>query len=146
MPVQVPLACEIQKSTTSHCCRDTESLVANLYALFVHYYHCTTTKTTVVKWSLFQDNLGKPVADLYFTETELMGCQWHQLNYIQIICTFFQTDNHASTSSLSFYRPDALCFPAISTIFIPALMTQPLSSFLKTCPYHLSLFPRCAPL
>jgi len=27
---------------------------------------------------------------------------------MQIICTLLQTDNHASTSSLSFYRPDAL--------------------------------------
>ena len=27
---------------------------------------------------------------------------------MQIICTSLQTDNHASTSSLSFYRPDAL--------------------------------------
>jgi len=34
--------------------------------------------------------------------------QWHQLGHMQIICTSLQTDNHASTSSLSFYRPDAL--------------------------------------
>ena len=27
---------------------------------------------------------------------------------VQIICTLFQTDNHASISSLNFYRPDAL--------------------------------------
>jgi len=27
---------------------------------------------------------------------------------MQIICTLLQTDNHASTSLLSFYRPDAL--------------------------------------
>ena len=40
---------------------------------------------------------------------EMMGCQWHQLNHMQIICTSLQTDNHASTSSLHiFYRPDAL--------------------------------------
>ena len=31
----------------------------------------------------------------------MMGQQWHQLYHIQ-------TDNHASTSPLSFYRPDAL--------------------------------------
>ena len=40
-----------------------------------------------------------------------MGWQWHQLDHMQIICTSLQTDNHASTSPLSFYRPDAL--PAI---------------------------------
>ena len=37
-----------------------------------------------------------------------MGWQWHQLNHMQIICTSLQTDNHASTSSLNFYRTDAL--------------------------------------
>jgi len=38
----------------------------------------------------------------------MVGWQWHQLDHMQIICTSLQTDNHASTSSLSFYRPDAL--------------------------------------
>jgi len=38
-----------------------------------------------------------------------MGWQWHQLDHMQIICTFLQTDNHAlSTLPLSFYMPDAL--------------------------------------
>jgi len=37
-----------------------------------------------------------------------MGWQWHQLDHTQIICTSLQTDNHASTSPLSFYRLDAL--------------------------------------
>ena len=39
-----------------------------------------------------------------------MGWQWHQLDHMQIICTLLQTYNHASTSPLSFYRPDT--FPA----------------------------------
>jgi len=34
--------------------------------------------------------------------------QWHQLDHMQTICTSFQTDNHTNTSSLNFYRPDAL--------------------------------------
>jgi len=38
---------------------------------------------------------------------EMMGWQWHQLDHMQIICTLLQTDIHASTSSLSFYMPDA---------------------------------------
>jgi len=38
----------------------------------------------------------------------MMGWQWHQLDHTQIICTSLQTVNHASTSPLSFYRPDAL--------------------------------------
>jgi len=37
-----------------------------------------------------------------------MGWQWHQLDHMQIICTSFQSDNQASTSPLSFCRPDAL--------------------------------------
>jgi len=37
-----------------------------------------------------------------------MGWQWHQLDHMQITCTLLQTDNHASTSPLSFYRSDAL--------------------------------------
>jgi len=38
----------------------------------------------------------------------MIGWQWDQLDHMQIICTSFQTDNHASISPLSFYRPDAL--------------------------------------
>ena len=34
----------------------------------------------------------------------MMGWQWHQLDHMEIICTSLQTDNHASTSPLSFYR------------------------------------------
>jgi len=32
-----------------------------------------------------------------------MGWQWHERDHMQIICTSLQTDNHASTSSLSFF-------------------------------------------
>jgi len=34
----------------------------------------------------------------------MMGWQWHQLDHMQIICTMLQTDNHASTSPLSFLQ------------------------------------------
>ena len=33
--------------------------------------------------------------------------QWHQLGHMQV-CTYLQTDNHASTLPLCFYRPGAL--------------------------------------
>jgi len=36
-----------------------------------------------------------------------MGWKWHQLEHLQIIFTSLQTDNHANTSSLSFYRLDS---------------------------------------
>jgi len=42
-----------------------------------------------------------------FTEARDSEWQWHQLGHRQI-CTSLQTDNHASTPPLVFYRPDAL--------------------------------------
>jgi len=39
---------------------------------------------------------------------EMIGWQWHQTDHMQIIGTSLQTDNHASTLSLSLYSPDAL--------------------------------------
>ena len=50
-----------------------------------------------------------------------IGWKWHQLDHMQIICTSLQTDNHASTSPLSFfYRLDTLPvvppFPQIDII------------------------------
>jgi len=37
-----------------------------------------------------------------------LGMQWLQLDHVQTMCTSLQTDNHTKTSSLSFYRLDAL--------------------------------------
>jgi len=39
---------------------------------------------------------------------EMTVWQWDQLERVQIICTLLHTDNHASTLSPIFYRPDAL--------------------------------------
>ena len=49
----------------------------------------------------------KGKTNLDFTEARDSGWQWHQLGHMQV-CTSLQTDNHASTSPLSFCRPDAL--------------------------------------
>jgi len=38
----------------------------------------------------------------------LMKQEWQQLDHVQIIRTSLQTDNHASTSAVIFYRSDAL--------------------------------------
>ena len=35
-------------------------------------------------------------------QQETTGWRWHQLDHMQIICTSLQTDNHSSTSQLSF--------------------------------------------
>ena len=53
-----------------------------------------------------QKGYGKPIWILMKQET--MGWQWHQLNYMQIICTMLQTDNHASTLSLNFFTAQML--------------------------------------
>jgi len=42
-----------------------------------------------------------------FTEARDSEWQWHQLGHMQV-GTSLQTDNHASTLPLSFYRLDAL--------------------------------------
>jgi len=49
--------------------------------------------------------------NLDYTEAEDSEWQWHQLGHMQI-CTSLQTDNHASTPPLSFYRPS--CRPTNS--------------------------------
>ena len=49
----------------------------------------------------------KRKTNLDFTGARDSEWQWHQLGHMQV-CTLLQTDNHASTPPLSFYRPDAL--------------------------------------
>ena len=49
----------------------------------------------------------KGKANLDFTEARDSEWQWHQLGHIQV-CISLQTDYHASTPPLVFYRPDAL--------------------------------------
>jgi len=73
-----------------------------LLLLLLHPFNGLFSRTT----SVSQHQKGKPFWILL--EQEMMGWQWHQLDHMQIICTSLQTDNHASTSPLSFYRPDAL--------------------------------------
>jgi len=49
----------------------------------------------------------KEKTNLDFTEARDSEWQWHQLGHMQV-CTSLQTDNHASTPLLFFYRSDAL--------------------------------------
>ena len=63
--------------------------------------HLTFSRTTRV--SRYQ----KGKTNLDFTGARDSEWQWHQLGYMQV-CTSLQTDNHASTPPLCFYRPDAL--------------------------------------
>jgi len=70
-----------------------------------HYFIRLTAfycRTTWVGWQ----QKGKPFWILL--EQEMLGWQWHQLDHMQIIFTLLQTDNHATTSPLCSYSPDAL--------------------------------------
>jgi len=49
----------------------------------------------------------KGKTNLDFTGARDSEWQWHQLGHMQV-CTSLQTDNHANTPPLVFYRPDAL--------------------------------------
>ena len=68
----------------------------------LHPFNGLCSRTTWVSWH----QKGKTFRILL--EQEMMWWQWHQLDHMQIICTSLQTDNHASTSPLSLYGPDAL--------------------------------------
>ena len=73
--------------------------------LLLHPFNCLFSMTTWVSW------YQKSKASLDLNEARadgVLGWQWHQLDHMQTICTSLQTENHTNTSSLKFYRPDAL--------------------------------------
>jgi len=70
--------------------------------VLLHPFNGLFPKTTLV--SRYQK--GKSSLDL--NEARDREWQWHQLDHKQTICTLRQADNHTSTSSLNFYRPDGL--------------------------------------
>jgi len=75
----------------------------------------TTTTTTSTANGFFSGTTwvscyqkGKTSLDLNEArDYGVWGWQWQQLDHVQTICTLLQTHNHANTSSLIFYRPDA---------------------------------------
>jgi len=64
--------------------------------LLLHPFNSLFSRTTWVS----RHQKGKPLWILL--EQEMMGWHWHQLDHMQIFCTLLQTDNHVSTSPLSF--------------------------------------------
>jgi len=62
----------------------------------------TTTQTTTISTPF-----NGLFSNLDFTGARDSEWQWHQLGHMQV-CTSLQTDNHANTPPLVFYRPDAL--------------------------------------
>ena len=67
----------------------------------------TYTRLMTLSRTTWISQYQKGKTNLDFTEARDSEWQWHQLGNMQV-CTLLQTDNHASTSPLSFYRPDAL--------------------------------------
>ena len=60
----------------------------------------------------------KGKTNLDFTGARDSEWQWHKLGHMQV-CTSLQTDNHASTPPLCFYRPDALPVSVRNSVQIP---------------------------
>ena len=76
-------------------------MLSLILLLLLHPFNGPLSRTTRVSWC------QKGKTNLDFTEARDSEWQWHQLGHMQV-CTSLQTDNHASTPQLSFYRPDAL--------------------------------------
>jgi len=65
----------------------------------------------------------KGKTNLDFTEARDSEWQWHQLGHMQV-CTSLQTDNHASTSPLSFLQAGCpFCRPTNSVKALKARLT-----------------------
>ena len=79
----------------------TWKLLGIIYSMHTHTFNGPFSGTTQV--SRYQ----KGKTNLDFTEARDSEWQWHQLGHMQV-CSSLQTDNHASTPPLVFYRPDAL--------------------------------------
>jgi len=73
-----------------------------------HLFNGPLSGTTQVSW------YQKDKTNLNFTEARDSEWQWHQLGHMQT-CTPLQTNNHASTPSLSFLQAGCLsCRPTNS--------------------------------
>jgi len=66
-----------------------------------NYIHLTASfpgQTTCVS----RNQKGKTILDFNETKDDGGRWQWHQVDYMQIICTSLQTNNHASTLTINF--------------------------------------------
>jgi len=87
--------------------------------LLLHPFNGLSSRTTWVS----RHQKGKPFWILL--QQEMMGWQWHQLDDMQIICTSFQTDHHASTPALSFLQAGCpSCHPTNSVKALKAIYWQ----------------------
>jgi len=101
---------QIMKVTIHRCCK--KLLHAHTHT---QPFNCPMPGTT--RMSQYQ----KGKTNLDFTEARDSQWQWHQLGHIQV-CISLQTDNHASTSPLSFLQ--ARCPSCRPTNSIKALKAK----------------------
>ena len=76
-----------------------------LLRFLVHTHARTHTHThthTLFSMTTWVSRCQKGKTNLDFTEARDSEWQWHQMGHMQV-CTSLQTDNHASTSPLSFF-------------------------------------------
>jgi len=69
--------------------------------------HCSIIRNGFLSGTTRVSRYQRGKTNMDFTEERDSEWRWHQLGHMQV-CTSLQTDNHASTPPLSFYRPDAL--------------------------------------
>jgi len=87
-----------------HCVKKAEHTIQiflqlitlNAGAVYYYYYKRFMALSGNTQMSRYQKD-----------KTEMMGWQWHQLDHMQVICTFLQTTLPTPHPS-SFYGPDAL--------------------------------------
>jgi len=94
----------------------------------------THTHTFICRffWTTRVGRYQKGKTNLDFTEARDSQWQWHQLSHMQV-CTLFQTDNHASTSPLSFLQAGCpSCHPTNSIKALKAYAFTALFNKLST--------------
>jgi len=99
-------SCITRRTSTTHCLDTAYMSITYMYTrrlytgLIVHYIHLTAF--LIGTTSVNRQQKGKPF--LILLEQDMMGWQWHQPDHTQIIYTSLQTNNHACTSPLSFFK------------------------------------------
>ena len=98
-PVVVQSLLDGQQDRVFTClpCMFTASIIWTVSYRYTHTHPFNGPLSATTRVSRYQ----KGKTNLDFTEARDSEWQWHQLGHMQV-CTSLQTDNHASTSPLSF--------------------------------------------